>query len=409
MLKKIFTLLGIAATTLALQSCFDKDYDLENIDKTFAIGSNDDIIWLPYSSTGDIVIGDFLKVKDGDYIKILKDADGKDYYCLEAGGEFNMQVITPTSTEWAYMAATGATFPYSFDIPDDPNATNISIDLSNRPKSLDDLKLDLSNPQIRLVTDNGADVDITCDMTFDCFDKNNVKEATGVDLAVFTATPGTSSFYFADEKATEEPAGFSYIKSTNLHNKVIDMPNRIELKKESMKMTLNSAAALDKRYDLKNNFKLYAPLYCGPNFEFTNESNEKGLYNELEIDDDLDINIKAIYLQADIVNNMPLDLTLEAEAIDNNDKVIKNIKPLKPQMATAGTTTSIQLQLETLDKSDITAYLKEDATTKLDGVKLTIKASGNTTSNIKPLRPTDSLKVKNMRLGVSGGIVIDAN
>ena len=395
--------MGVAATTLALQSCFDNDYDLDDIDKTIAIGSSDEIFWLPTSSTGDIEIGEFIDVKEGEYIKILEDAEGE-YYCLEAGGEFNMQVITPP------MLPLGTPYPYTFDIPDDPNATNISIDLSGKPESLDDLKLDLSNPQIRLTSSNEADVNITCDMTFDCFDKNGIKEATGVDLAEFTAAPGTSSFYFSDAKASNEPAGFSWIQSTGLHDKVMEMPDRIELKKEKMTMQLNSAAALNKRYDLKNTFKLYAPLCAGPNFEFTNESNEDGLYSEMKIDDDMNIDIKGIYLQANIVNNMPLDLTLEADAIDENGNVINDIQPLRPQKAVAGTTTPIQLQLTCVNKNNsITKYLKEDASIKLDGVQLRIKASGNATSNTKPLRPTDSLKIKNMRLGISGGITIDAN
>ena len=40
MIKKTLTLLGLVATTFALQSCFDKDYDLDNIDKTVSVNTD---------------------------------------------------------------------------------------------------------------------------------------------------------------------------------------------------------------------------------------------------------------------------------------------------------------------------------------------------------------------------------
>lgn len=40
MIKKTLTLLGLVATAFALQSCFDKDYDLDNIDKTVSVNTD---------------------------------------------------------------------------------------------------------------------------------------------------------------------------------------------------------------------------------------------------------------------------------------------------------------------------------------------------------------------------------
>lgn len=40
MIKKTLTLLGLVAATFALQSCFDKDYDLDNIDKTVSVNTD---------------------------------------------------------------------------------------------------------------------------------------------------------------------------------------------------------------------------------------------------------------------------------------------------------------------------------------------------------------------------------
>ncbi len=408
MRKKMFTVLGLVVTTLALQSCFDSDYDLDNIDKTIAIGSSNDTIWLPTSSTGDIEIGNFLKVKDGDYIKILKDASGKEFYCAQASGSDVMQVTIP-----AYAPA-GSELTFS-------SLSSSPIDLTSKPKSLDDLVLDLNNPMILFDIENKAPVTIDCTISFDCT-TGGVKTSDAIQLSKFTVNKATGSsssksyFCFSDnvEKSTwqsDEGTTYNWQTSTNLQSTLTHIPDQVQMVMKEIKMTSATTSPTTITKDIDAKFSLYAPLCAGPNFEFTNESDEKGLYSEMKIDDDMNIDIKSIHLRADIVNDMPLDILLDAIAVDDAGKTIANIKPLNsnPKKALAGKTTAITLDLHTTDGSNITKYLKEDATVKLDGVKLTIKATGNATSSTTPLRPTDKLKIKNMRIGVAGSIVIDAN
>lgn len=106
MLKKIFTLLGIAATTLALQSCFDKDYDLEDIDMT--IGTTADIT-LPASSTDSIVLRNIMELEEDGVVQFIKDPSGQEgdsIYAVIQDGKANIQDVNIEKIE-----ITGFTLP----------------------------------------------------------------------------------------------------------------------------------------------------------------------------------------------------------------------------------------------------------------------------------------------------------
>lgn len=395
MIKKGFLLVGLIITTATLSSCIDKDYDLEDIDKTIAIGSSDQVFWMPKSSTDDIELGDFIELEDGDYIQIEKDENGEEFYCIKASGTDVINVTIP-----AY-APVGSVLSFTM-------TASSPIDLTSKPSSLDELRLDLLNPMLLLDIENDAPVNVDCKMRFDC-KTNGALEPEGIDLEDIKApNNSTTHFCFSDTKVTSpwqyENTNYEWAQSTNLHNKVMNLPDEVQLIMETITLTNTATTTTEIKKDINATFTLYSPLKAGPNFVITNESNEDGLYNELEMDDDTDINIKAICLEADIENKMPIDLQLEASAIDDNNNPIDNIKVLQTQKAEAGKSTKVNLTLETKDGTAFTKYLKKDATQKLDGVKLIIKATGNATSSAEPLRPTHKIKVKNMRLGIMGGV-----
>ena len=92
MIKKGFLLVGLILTTATLSSCFDNDYDIDDIDKTIGIGSEETVLWLPESSTGAIELGQFIDLNDGDYIQVETDDTGQEFYCVKASGTDDMEV-----------------------------------------------------------------------------------------------------------------------------------------------------------------------------------------------------------------------------------------------------------------------------------------------------------------------------
>ena len=388
--------------TFALQSCVDNDYDLDDIDMTIGLGSDDAVFWLPNSSTEEIVLGDFIKLKDGDYIQVETDDSGKEFYCIKASGNDNIQV----SVYAGAPAGTPMDITYGGFDP---------IDLSMDPEGIKDLNLDLAAPMLLVDIENDAPVNIDCKMVFDCYTSNSqsAPDAEGIDLTKFSVAANSTAHYcFTDNTMPGYSYGgydYTYKQSTNLHNKVMTMPDKVQMNVKDITMTNVATSGSAITEDVKATFTLYSPLTVGPNFSFTNDSNEKGLYSEMKIDDDTDLDIKAICLKAKVKNNMPIDLDVTAIAMEEDGTTIANIKPLKTNKVLAGQTTEINLRLETVDGIPFTSYLKEGATQKLDGVKLSIKASGNATSSAAPLRPTDSIKVQDMQLGIIGRVIIDAN
>ena len=92
-MKKSLTLLGLMATAFALHSCIDKDYDLDNIDKTFG---NITELTLPPLSTSDIVLRNIMDIAEDDdesIIQFVTDQNGKDIFCVVQTGKAEIDPI----------------------------------------------------------------------------------------------------------------------------------------------------------------------------------------------------------------------------------------------------------------------------------------------------------------------------
>ena len=191
MIKKGFLLVGLIITTATLSSCIDKDYDLEDIDKTIAIGSNDQVFWMPNSSTDDIELGNFIELGDGDYIQLEKDENGEDFYCIKASGTDAINVTIP-----AYAPADAE---LSFSL-----TASSPIDLTSKPSSLDELRLDLLNPMLLLDIKNDAPVNVDCKMKFACT-TNGALEPEGINLAAVKAPSESTTHFCLSDTQVESP------------------------------------------------------------------------------------------------------------------------------------------------------------------------------------------------------------
>lgn len=406
MIKK-FLLSGLFLTILALSSCIDDTYDIKDIDATLSFGTQDKIFWLPKSNTGNIEIGNFINVTDGDYIKIKEDDDNKKFYCVEGDGYYDLELDINIPPE----IPIGTTFT----IPESEITTinTATIDLRNRPATLNNIRLDLKNPLILLETNSEASNDIECEMKFECFRQQESgsfkKDLDDIEIAPFTAkAKKTEYYYLCDNKVDNEPIGYTWTKTSNLHQKMLDIPDFIEMKLKKLETVVTSSSS--EKCALNNKFRLYAPLVVGPNFEFTNDTKEKGWFSDLKMDSDNEIEyaIESICMKATVYNSMSLQLTIEAQAIDIEEQIIPDIIITPVENINPQGTTEILLELK-VENNTITQYLKEDSETKLDGILLSIKASGGASENNEPLRPTDYIKVTNMQLGLKGNVIVNAN
>lgn len=73
---------------MVLQSCFDKDYDLNDIDMTI---STDADLTLPTSSTGDILLRNIME--EGDIVQFVDNGNGQRIYAVVQDGKADIQQI----------------------------------------------------------------------------------------------------------------------------------------------------------------------------------------------------------------------------------------------------------------------------------------------------------------------------
>lgn len=91
MRKNVLYLVGLFAAASVLQSCIDKDYDLEDIDMTLSTGGD---ITLPTSSTGDIVLKNFMDLKEDGVVQFVSDGSGDSVFAVIKGGTADIAPVS---------------------------------------------------------------------------------------------------------------------------------------------------------------------------------------------------------------------------------------------------------------------------------------------------------------------------
>jgi hypothetical protein len=124
-----------------------------------------------------------------------------------------------------------------------------------------------------------------------------------------------------------------------------------------------------------------------------------------------DINVKQVYLEAEIESIIPLEFTSSVYAIDVSGKKlaglavgIKDNKVILPckEDDSANVTTPIIIEIAETTGSD-------DTIKKVDGIVLNLKAKSTATIYDKPLKSSQYLIIKKIKATVPGGIQVDMN
>lgn len=90
MRKKFLFVFGLMAAMTAMQSCIDKDYDLDDMDLT--IGTDSDLT-LPMCSTGDIILKNIMDLKEDGVVQFVTDGAGNSYFAVMQDGKANIDPI----------------------------------------------------------------------------------------------------------------------------------------------------------------------------------------------------------------------------------------------------------------------------------------------------------------------------
>ncbi|KAA6336772.1 hypothetical protein EZS27_015092 [termite gut metagenome] len=324
--------------------------------------------------------------------------------------------------------------PHSFFIASisgkvDPkiNIDTVKVELTEIPDFLndDDARMDFANPEIRLHVENpfGLPILLNLDMQGWKNGKKTHNESIKVGGIKIPAnpnldqlpTPITIIISKLGAPENEEPvADTNYYKVSELGDLFFIIPDEMELNveahadqdpKEKHTIILGETEQV-----VKINYEVNLPLSFGENMSIVYKDTISGWNEDIK-----NFDIKRIDIEAEILNTIPLELSLSGYAIDVNgkklDRLIVGIKdnaPIPP-CNEDGSETTVSVVIEIVElvpafSDNPTAIMKN-----LDGIVLNFTAKSTETINNMPLKNTQYMMLKGMKARIPGGVKLNMN
>lgn len=394
-MKKSILLLSLC---LGLTSCFKEGYDLDDLDTTMQVTA--ETLWLPASSTGEILLRKF--VKAGEVLRYEQPAEGLEYFALRVNDK------DATGRDGKYAITLKLINVGDTHLEMEENSCE-KLNLDTLPEFLYDERvvLDLRNPALLMRAENHVPSDIDCDIVMRGYDRNNILlseyKLGRIHLnAAHTPDGNVQQFYIAEEPSTIMPAwltAYTYTKGLNLRQLVKQVPDRIEFRAEEVITSHSDMLTLGHPYEVKLNFGVFAPLEFGEQFHMEYNYDTDSFSDDLDVIDDLEVG--NVLVEADVISTLPLDVKTIFEARNAQNERIEGLSIVPVHDVKQGQSTHITLQLLTSQAGDnVMNYLSDDLPEqKLD--HFNIHATCDAGQNPSRLLTTDMyIKVENLRIGL---------
>ncbi|KAA6346756.1 hypothetical protein EZS27_005757 [termite gut metagenome] len=281
-----------------------------------------------------------------------------------------------------------------------------TVELEGLPDFLqdDDVKLDLTNPQISLNVSNPLGIPILINATMQGL-KNGVstheKEIKTGNIEI-PAEQTTTIILSKLGGIGDSENHIEYKTIDNLNEIFLIIPEQIKLDITAEVKGEKHTIDLGKTYPIEMNYKIDMPLSFGKDLIIIYNETIDGWNDKMK-----DLDMKNIYLATNVENTIPLEFHLSGYAIDVNGNKLDGIvigvvgnQPIAPGKAkTAGLS------------SPIIGIVAQNSgiMKKMDGVVLKFKANSTKTVNGIPLKSSQYLLMKNIKAMVPGGINVDLN
>ena len=206
------------------------------------------------------------------------------------------------------------------------------IKLDNMPDFINDSEtcLDLANPAFFVEVNNTlpADASTSVTLTSKYLDGTaSVSKSTGIFVL-----PANKHVVFCLANNPEQaviPEQFTSLERINitienLSELLLKVPDEIRVDISDVTMeTDNMPIPIDvpKEYSIGVNYKVYTPLEFGPSFKLVYQGTEEGIAEDLEDINKMDT--KAVRIDANVVTDFPLDLTLSVDALSRDNVSLK--------------------------------------------------------------------------------------
>jgi hypothetical protein len=304
------------------------------------------------------------------------------------------------------------------------NIEAVKVKLTGIPDFLndDDVKMDLTNPAIRFHVENpfGLPILLNLDMQGWKNGKKTHNESVKIQNIKIPANPNPDqpptpatiilSRLGVSENADILPNAIHY-KVSELGNVFLVIPDEMELNIEAKADTSEDHIIFlgETEQAVKINYEVNLPLSFGENMSIVYKDTINGWNEDIK---DLE-DIERINLETQILNTIPLELSLSGYAIDVNGKKLERITVGIKDNATippcniddSESTASIVIEIE----EHVTASFNTPAMKNMDGIVLNVTAKSTEIINNKPLKSTQYIMLKNMKAKIPGGVKLNMN
>ena len=258
--------------------------------------------------------------------------------------------------------------------------------------------MDLTDPQIFVTLTNPSPVAV--EINGKLTSKKEGQNDKSVEIPKFEV-PGNVENYVVCinqiKDGTEE--GINYVKVDELSSIIENIPEKIEMDVYANAVQKDITINLAEDYTIETDYKIDTPLSFGPKTNITYTENIDGWDADLE-----DAEFKEVEVSMTVINEIPLNIKLTADAIDVNGDKLENVKvdldvDIKPGLLNNPVSQEITFTLATTD-----------GTIKgLDGIKLNVIATSGENSGNESLNENHTIQFTNIKLKLVGGITMDLN
>lgn len=331
--------------------------------------------------------------------------------------DFNDGIITDEATigatihfDNANILSGNVQIAPNFDVDIDP------VDFVDVPEFLDDeeTNIDLHDPKIFLHVNNTAPigVNIKADMVGLDKDGNEIIAHDGTPARIQVGKsnydevnalyiPAQTQTVFAISRLPHSyGSDTTGIVIPNISNLVEKIPAKILVENvESTVPPIDYTIELGKRHTVEADYEFITPLAFGENLNFVYRETFDGLSEDLE-----DIKIHHVELEMTTINEIPMEMSLSAEAVNTEGNLINNVSVSVEGKINAGKqgapSNGILKVVITSPSGEISNF---------DGIKLVITGKCPQAVEGTPLNERQTLKLSNIKLRIKNGVTMDLN
>ena len=304
------------------------------------------------------------------------------------------------------------------------------IKLDDMPDFLDDpgVNLELDNPVLLLCAKQGVNVPVSIEsLTLTSKTESGTKTAVTKKIDNIQGNSAANYFYIADKELTQDDinilkskfpeyanARWIKLKSGSVKSLIEKIPDELEIEVAPVELDATTTAVdITKQYAVDIEYKVFAPMYIGKNFQLIYSDKEAGWAEDLEDFDALDVD--SLNFAATATSNIPADIILTLVPIAADESEIKELIIDKIEVPAMANKKQVKFSFKpgkTPAGKDVTIrdiLSGSNGVKKLDGIRYEAKIKGNADNDGKALPQDAYIILDDLMLTIKGDVSFDAN